>query len=213
MNILTQFKNLLMESLRDNKKLIIGLYALFIIVFIIAWIYSSSHSADMISTMQAANDTASSMGLSTSVSAVDLFIQNEMGGIITYIASIFFGIFAVFMVIYNAFNIGIIGPIISHFAPGGGLQYIIYLIPHGIFEITATILQSVAGILLFMFIYKFIRAIIGKETQGLSESFEIAKKPLIQSLVLMIFATILLLIAAPIEAYLSVPISSLFFGA
>ena len=73
--------------------------------------------------MQAANDTASSMGLSTSVSAVDLFIQNEMGGIITYIASIFFGIFAVFMVIYNAFNIGIIGPIISHFAPGGGLQY------------------------------------------------------------------------------------------
>ena len=212
MNILTQFKNLLMESLRDNKKLIIGLYALFIIVFIIAWIYSSSHAAEMISTMQAANDTASSVGLSTSLSPVDLFIQNEGGGIVTYIASIFFGIFAIIMVIYNAFNIGILGPIIGSFAPGGGLQYIIYLIPHGIFEITATVLQSVAGILLFMFVYKFIRAIIGKETQGLSESFEVAKKPLIQSLVIMIFAAILLLIAAPIEAYLSVPISELFFG-
>ena len=212
MNILTQFKNLLMESLRDNKKLIIGLYALFIIVFIIAWIYSSSHAADMISTMQAANDTASSVGLSTSLSPVDLFIHNEGGGIFTYIASIFFGIFAIIMVIYNAFNIGILGPIIGHFAPGGGLQYIIYLIPHGIFEITATVLQSVAGILLFMFVYKLIRAIIGKETQGLSESFEVAKKPLIQSLVIMIFAAILLLIAAPIEAYLSVPISELFFG-
>ena len=212
MNILTQFKNLLMESLSENKKLIIGLYALFIIVFIIAWIYSSSHATDMISTMQAANDTASSVGLSTSLSPVDLFIQNEGGGIVTYIASIFFGIFAILMIIYNAFNIGILGPIIGHFAPGGGLQYIIYLIPHGIFEITATILQSVAGILLFMFIYKFIRAIIGKETQGLSESFEKAKKPLIQSLVIMIFAAILLLIAAPIEAYLSVPISELFFG-
>lgn len=212
MNILTQFKNLLMESLRDNKKLIIGLYALFIIVFIIAWIYSSSNASDMISTMQAANDTASSVGLSSSLSPVDLFIQNEGGGIVTYIASIFFGIFAIIMVIYNAFNIGLLGPIIGHFAPGGGLQYIIYLIPHGIFEITATVLQSVAGILLFMFIYKFIRAIIGKETQGLSESFEVAKKPLIQSLVIMIFAAILLLIAAPIEAYLSVPISELFFG-
>ena len=212
MNILTQFKNLLMESLRDNKKLIIGLYALFIIVFIIAWIYSSSHAADMISTMQAANDTASSVGLSSSLSPVDLFIHNEGGGIFTYIASIFFGIFAIIMVIYNAFNTGILGPIIGHFAPGGGLQYIIYLIPHGIFEITATVLQSVAGILLFMFIYKFIRAIIGKETQGLSESFEKAKKPLIQSLVIMVFAAILLLIAAPIEAYLSVPISELFFG-
>ena len=212
MNILTQFKNLLMESLRDNKKLIIGLYALFIIVFIIAWIYSSSHAADMISTMQAANDTASSVGLSSSLSPVDLFIHNEGGGIFTYIASIFFGIFAIIMVIYNAFNTGILGPIIGHFAPGGSLQYIIYLIPHGIFEITATVLQSVAGILLFMFVYKFIRAIIGKETQGLSESFEVAKKPLIQSLVIMIFAAILLLIAAPIEAYLSVPISELFFG-
>ena len=212
MNILTQFKNLLMESLRDNKKLIIGLYALFIIVFIIAWIYSSAHAADMISTMQAANDTASSVGLSSSLSPVDLFIHNEGGGIFTYIASIFFGIFAIIMVIYNAFNTGILGPIIGHFAPGGGLQYIIYLIPHGIFEITATVLQSVAGILLFMFVYKFIRAIIGKETQGLSESFEVAKKPLIQSLVIMIFAAILLLIAAPIEAYLSVPISELFFG-
>ena len=212
MNILTQFKNLLMESLRDNKKLIIGLYALFIIVFIIAWIYSSAHAAEMISTMQAANDTASSVGLSSSLSPVDLFIHNEGGGIFTYIASIFFGIFAIIMVIYNAFNIGILGPIIGHFAPGGGLQYIIYLIPHGIFEITATVLQSVAGILLFMFIYKFIRAIIGKETQGLSESFEKAKKPLIQSLVIMVFAAILLLIAAPIEAYLSVPISELFFG-
>ena len=212
MNILTQFKNLLMESLSENKKLIIGLYALFIIVFIIAWIYSSSHATDMISTMQAANDTASSVGLSTSLSPVDLFIQNEGGGIVTYIASTFFGIFAILMIIYNAFNIGILGPIIGHFAPGGGLQYIIYLIPHGIFEITATILQSVAGILLFMFVYKFIRAIIGKETQGLSESFEVAKKPLIQSLVIMIFAAILLLIAAPIEAYLSVPISELFFG-
>ena len=212
MNILTQFKNLLMESLRDNKKLIIGLYALFIIVFIIAWIYSSAHAAEMISTMQAANDTASSVGLSSSLSPVDLFIHNEGGGIFTYIASIFFGIFAIIMVIYNAFNTGILGPIIGHFAPGGGLQYIIYLIPHGIFEITATVLQSVAGILLFMFIYKFIRAIIGKETQGLSESFEVAKKPLIQSLVIMVFAAILLLIAALIEAYLSVPISELFFG-
>lgn len=212
MNILTQFKNLLMESLSENKKLIIGLYALFIIVFIIAWIYSSSNASDMISTMQAANDTASSVGLSSSLSPVDLFIQNEGGGIVTYIASIFFGIFAIIMVIYNAFNIGLLGPIIGHFAPGGGLQYIIYLIPHGIFEITATVLQSVAGILLFMFVYKFIRAIIGKETQGLSESFEKAKKPLIQSLVIMIFAAILLLIAAPIEAYLSVPISELFFG-
>ena len=55
-------------------------------------------------------------------------------------------------------------------------------------------------------------AIVGKETRGLSESFEKAKKPLIHSLVIMVFATILLLIAAPIEAYISVPISELLLG-
>lgn len=212
MNILVQLKNLLMESLIENKKLIIGLYALFIIVFMIAWIYSSSHAAEAISTLNAANDTASSMGLSTTVSPVDLFITNEMGGIVTYIASIFFGIFAIVGLLYNALNLGAIGPIMGYFSPGGSLQYIIYLIPHGIFEITATVLQSAAGILLFMFIYRFIMAIVGKETRGLSESFEKAKKPLIHSLVIMVFATILLLIAAPIEAYISVPISELLLG-
>ena len=212
MNILVQLKNLLMESLIENKKLIIGLYALFIIVFMIAWIYSSSHAAESISTLNAANDTASSMGLSTTVSPVDLFITNEMGGIVTYIASIFFGIFAIVGLLYNALNLGALGPIMGYFSPGGSLQYIIYLIPHGIFEITATVLQSAAGILLFMFIYRFIMAIVGKETRGLSESFEKAKKPLIHSLVIMVFATILLLIAAPIEAYISVPISELLLG-
>ena len=178
----------------------------------IAWIYSSSHAAEAISTLNAANDTASSMGLSTTVSPVDLFITNEMGGIVTYIASIFFGIFAIVGLLYNALNLGALGPIMGYFSPGGSLQYIIYLIPHGIFEITATVLQSAAGILLFMFIYRFIMAIVGKETRGLSESFEKAKKPLIHSLVIMVFATILLLIAAPIEAYISVPISELLLG-
>ena len=43
-------------------------------------------------------------------------------------------------------------------------------------------------------------------------SFRIHKKVLIQSIVLMIFATILLIIAAPIEAYFSVPFSEFIMG-
>lgn len=195
-------KDLLLESLRDNKKLIIGLYAFFIIAFIAAWIISGSQ-------MQAITSNATAINGSTGAenSAIELFINNEMGGILTYLASAFFGIAAIVMLVYNAINLGAIGQLFNHIAPNGGILYIIYLIPHGIFEITATVIQSAAGVLLFLFIWKFIKAFISKETEGASDAFEMSKKPLIQSIMLMLIGTILLLIAAPIEAYFSVPFS------
>lgn len=96
--------------------------------------------------------------------------------------------------------------------PNGGLRYIVYLLPHGIFELTATVLESAAGIMLFLFIWRFFRALISRETHGVSEAFDKTKKILVQSLIIMIFTTILLLIAAPIESYISVPFSELIVG-
>ena len=73
------------------------------------------------------------------ISAWNLFIINEWGGIVTYAASIFFGIFAIFSLAFNAINLGMVGAMFSSFKANGGLQFIIYLIPHGIFELTATV--------------------------------------------------------------------------
>lgn len=209
MSILTDFKNLTIESLRDNKKLIIGLYVLFIVCFIAAWILSS---AQMTALHDTVGSNVSPSSSDNSQGAIDLFIHNEWGGIITYVGSIFFGIPAIVLLMYNGVNLGLMGQLFSTFLPNGGLKYIVYLIPHGIFEITATVLQSVAGILLFLFIWKFIKAMLNKETQGVSDAFEKTKKILIQSIILMIFSTILLLIAAPIEAYISIPFSELILG-
>lgn len=50
------------------------------------------------------------------------------------------------------------------------------------------------------------------DTQGISDSFEKTKKILIQSIVLLIFSAILLIIAAPIEAYFSISFASLITG-
>ena len=91
-----------------------------------------------------------------------------------------------------------------------GIMYLVYVIPHGIFEITATVLESVAGILLFLFIWRFIKA--WRTGNGVSEAFEKTKKVLIQSIMIFIFSTILLVIAAPIEAYVSVPLSAFICG-
>lgn len=209
MDLLTKFKYLLIESLKDNKKLIIGLYILFIISFVAAWILTADKIGAAINAVDASNSTAT--GLST-FGATELFINNEWGGIVTYIASIFFAIPAFVVLLYNGVNLGATGQLFSQIIPNGGLRYIIYLIPHGIFEITATVIQSVAGVLLFLFIWRFLKAWRSSETHGASDAFEKTKKVLIQSVILMIFATILLLIAAPIEAYVSVPFSELVVG-
>ena len=211
MNILNKFKDLLVESLKDNKKLIIGLYVFFIICFIGAWILSSGPISSSLSEIQ--NISSSTPAMNGDVSAVDLFINNEFGGIMVYVGSIFFGIFAIVSLAYNGINMGSLGQLFSQMLPNGGIRYLVYLIPHGIFELTATVLQSVAGILLFLFIWRFVRAMISSETHGVSEAFDKSKKALVQSVILMIFATILLLIAAPIEAYISVPFSELILGA
>ena len=210
MDILKRFKDLLIESLKDNKKLIIGLYVFFIICIVGAWILSVGPVGAKLSAAQ--NMSSSTPAAMQDVSPVDLFINNEFGGILVYFGSIFFGIFAIVSLVYNGINLGLIGQLFSQALPNGGMRFLVYLIPHGIFELTATVLQSVAGILLFLFIWRFVRAMISSETHGVSEAFDKSKKVLVQSLIIMIFATILLLIAAPIEAYFSVPFSELIVG-
>lgn len=211
MSIITTFKNLLIDSLKDHKKLIIGCYIVYIILFILSWILSADSVASAITSFQGTNATASSSAL-TSLGASELFIQNAGSGILIYIASVFFAIPSIVMFVFNSVNLGVMGQLFSNTVPNGGIHFIIYLIPHGIFEISGMIIQTVAGILLFVFIVKFIRAILNKENDGVSQAFDKTKKLLIQTLVLMIFSTILMLIAAPIEAYFSVPFSEFVMG-
>ncbi len=210
MSILTEFKNLLVESLKDNKKLIIGLYLLFIILFVVGWFASAPAIQSSMGNIHASNSPASDIG---DVNAVELFVHNEWGGIMVYLFSVFFAIPAFIGVIYNGLNLGFTGQLFNQIIPAnGGLKFIAYLIPHGIFEITATVLQSAAGVLLFLFILRFIKAWRSSECDGTSDAFAKTKDVLVQSIVLMIFATVLLIIAAPIEAYLSIPFSELIFG-
>ncbi|WP_296855583.1 stage II sporulation protein M [Methanobrevibacter sp.] len=212
MDIITKFKDLLIDSLKENKKMILVFYAIFFISFILSAALVGGHMENVI------DDTPDSAGGSKdgNVTATELFLHNELGGIEVYIASILFGIPAIIAIIYNGVSLGLTGALLSHFMPKGWIQYIIYLIPHGIFEFTAMVIQSVAGILLFLFIVDFLKGLIRSEKNGFKEkvifSYEENNKRFIQSLVLMIFCTILLLIAAPIEAYVSIPLSNFILG-
>ena len=207
MDFLKTYKKLLINSLNEHKKIIIILYAFFIIVFITAWLLYPQETAKTL--LSTANTTETpQLG---NVNPVSIFINNEFGGLVTYFSSVLFAIPSIVILGYNALNLGGIGALFSAMGGKFGIQYIFYLIPHGIFEITATVLESTAGILLFTFIWKFIKNLIKSKCEGLrsklSESFENSKNPLIQSIALMIFTCILLLIAALIESYISVPFS------
>lgn len=192
--------------------MIVAFYIIFIIFFAASWILSAS---TINANYERINQTiqpspTGSTDITVADNAVDIFIHNEWGGIVTYVASVFFALPALILLAYNAINLGAMGALFNIARPSGGIQYIIYLIPHGIFEITAAVLQSVAGVLLFLFILNFARAFV--KTRVFSDAYAESKKLLIHSLVIMIFSTVLLLIAAPIEAYFSVPFSDFVMG-
>ena len=214
MNYLKKFKDILVETLKENKKLIIIFAILFIVLFIATWIYSMGTISSKIETLTNVSQQGP-VNEAMNPDTLSIFINNAYGGLLVYVTSIFFGIGGIISVIYNAINLGAIGALFSVMIPDGGLRFILYLIPHGIFEITATILEPVSGILLFRFVWRFLKGIIRSDEKGfekISSSFKNNQRVLIQSLVLFIFTIILLLIAAPIESYISVPFSELILG-
>ncbi len=89
----------------------------------------------------------------------------------------------------------------------GFSMFIVLVAPHGIFEIPANILESVAGVLLFLFIFRFFKTIHStKEVSSFKfkakKSWEVNKIYFKQSIVLMIFCCCLLVIAAIIEGHI-----------
>ena len=83
MNIITKFKDLLIDSLKENKKMILAFYAIFFVSFILSAALAGGHMENVI------DDIPDSAGGSKdgNVTATELFIHNELGGIGAYIAS------------------------------------------------------------------------------------------------------------------------------
>ena len=209
MSFLENFKNELFETLGEYKKLILIFYLVFLFLLVGSIVLAPNIVGNM-QDMSQVNNTNGGDNAQTDTNdegALYLFIHNEMGSLFVYISSIFFGISAIVMPIYDALNIGLVSALFVKIGKGS-LFYAFYLIPHGIFEFTGIILSSVAGLILFKFIWKFIKTMFKNEgdlKNRVSSSFNDNKKILKQSFILIIFTTILLLIAAPIEAYVSIP--------
>lgn len=135
----------------------------------------------------------------------DLFLNN-----IRIVFQMFiYGIAFCFSVIVLAFNGFFVG---YYVATADDLFYTILLIvPHGIFEFSSCILACASGLVLFNFIYLFLKATWGNDNDSFKEiirnSFNASSKKLKQAIILFAVASVLMAIAGVVEAYLTIPIA------
>ena len=121
-----------------------------------------------------------------------------------------YGIAFCFSVLILSFNGIFVG---YYVATTNNLLYtVLLIIPHGIFEFSSCILACASGLVLFNFIYKFLKALWNDENESARDSlvdcFGIAGDKLKQAIILLIIASILMVIAGIVEAYLTIPIAN-----
>ncbi len=199
-------KNEIKQAFVDNKRLILLMSLVFLISVAVGWIFHSYMSDFFKFFVETIKSNSGDPSLDPSS---NLFINNSSAGINMYLASIFFGIAAFVVVILNGLGLGLVG---GNFVTGNIfhelLLFIALIVPHGIFEVPATILESVAGILLFLFVFRFFKTIF--TTKDVStfklkakKSWGVNKIYLKQSIVLMVFSLVLLVIAAIVEGHIT----------
>ena len=215
MNIFVKYKDLLIETLKENKKLI-GLFAaLFFITAIIIYFVQYNLITTNYSAFQATMAPYMNITGPHYKNPIDIFLNNAESVLFSYFGGIFFGLISIFSLLFNGFSLGAQTAGFGFIQSNGTLRFILYIIPHGIFELTATILSPVSGVILFKFIWRFLKDLRKSEggfKEKVSASYQNNKKIFIQSFVLMVFCIILMIIAAPIECYVSREFSDLILG-
>lgn len=120
-----------------------------------------------------------------------------------------YGIAFCFSVIVLAFNGFFVGYYVA--ISDNALYTILLIVPHGIFEFSSCILACASGLVLFNFIYKFLKATWrndkGSFKEILLDSFNASSKKLKQAIILLIIASVLMAIAGVFEVYFTIPIA------
>ena len=139
---------------------------------------------------------------------MEIICNNCLINIIYYVEAIFLCIGPFYDM---ALNIGMSGIVsrATELACGDPFLFLKLTCLHGFFEDSSTILNSFAGFLLFLFVVKFIKNIFKPSKNlangSITNSLEITKKLLYQSLAIFILAFVVMIIAGVLEEYISIP--------
>ncbi len=188
---------------KRNKKILLIALVIFIISAIAGMVITNVLMGDEVGqiTSQMSNlpKNETNQNIDLSISSFELFIHNITANIIIILGGILFSVISVLITVYNGVSIG------SPF--GADLTFaLVAILPHSVFEYTATILSLAAAFLITQLEIEMIRNRNFRETLKQSET------KLKDILTLVIATVILLVIAAIIEGHITPLIAKSFFG-
>jgi uncharacterized membrane protein SpoIIM required for sporulation len=198
------FKKEIKEAFVENKMAIILSVAILLISLILGYFLESYLHPYL-------NPVVEQFSKQVESGAIKLTFHSIFSNNIRIVFMMFlFGVFFCFSALILAFN----GFFVGYFTATTDNLFntLLLLIPHGIFEFSSCILACSSGFVLFKFILRFFKSISKKEDASLSnkayESYVENFDKLKQSIILLLLAAVLMVIAGLIEVYLTVPIAN-----
>ncbi|BBL63000.1 hypothetical protein MARBORIA2_12050 [Methanobrevibacter arboriphilus] len=200
------------SAFSENKFIILFSTLLFVIPMLFGYFFASYISEAMNPVINSFRERVQQGDIQLTHDSI--FFNNVYVGIILYCGAITFGLLTASVLISN-------GVFIGYFATKMPLySFLLLTLPHGIFEIPAIIIAGSSGFIMFKFLVEFfkgiVKPVITNDEVRLSVKNRIANSlnnninRLTQSLVLLGFSVVLFIIAAFIEAYLTIGIARLF---
>ena len=195
-------KNEIIEACVDNKKIFLILIGFYFLGLIIGWIFADDIAPVLMPILKEAFGADNI----NSINAFYIMYHNILSCVIMFIASIFFGIFAIVSIFTNGFSIGFMGGYTVK-SIDNLILFIALILPHGILEIPALFCSSASGILLFLFIFNVLKDKINGYT--FKEAYNNQKRTLKHLTILFSIAIILIVIAALIEGFITPQIGNM----
>lgn len=199
MNVKDQVKN----AFADNKYLLLISAVIFIVSLILGFIlepYLYSFFNPVINQME--DELAAGV---ISVTFQSIFTNN----ILIVFRMFIFGIVLCFSIIILSYNGFFLGYFLASY--NNLVRNIIFIVPHGIFELPSIVIATTSGLVLFKFMFKFIKDVYKNKIKiynSLEKNYFILK----QSLIILAISCILMFIAGIIESYFTIPIASWILG-
>lgn len=181
--------------------------ALSIVIFIaftlLSYYYPSVFQQLVMPALQGMNEGVNNG--TVQLSTVPLFTNNFTVAINMFLGGAYFSIVTLYLLIYNALVIGFTGSTLPI------VYYLTFTLPHGIVELTAIILSGAAGFRLTQAIITILSG-IPNDDAPFTDYVIVGGRMIVDSLILLVIFTILLIIAAFIEANLTIPLGTTILG-
>ncbi|WP_084569016.1 stage II sporulation protein M [Halostagnicola larsenii] len=139
-------------------------------------------------------------GVALETSATFFILNNTPPFLASILGALTLGLFTFFVMTLNGLIVGNIAVAI-----GGEVGYglvVALLVPHGIFELTALFVGAGVG---FRFVYRAGERVLGKRPALFTKPY------LARTALLVVFAWLMLVVAAFVEAYLTIPVAEFLF--